>query len=102
MQQSAFVLQLPEGKAVLQLSDPHFRVPLHSESSSQSPPPSRQGLEEEQQLQSVELMPLHWLEFSVAVAASDAKCGKLLQILITGIPIYNQNFIYFRNDKYLT
>ena len=45
----------------MQLSDPHLRFPAHSESESQSPPPTLHGFLEEQQLQSVEGIPLHVL-----------------------------------------
>ena len=49
MQQSAREPQLPDGKSLIQLSVPHVRFPAHSESLSQSPPPTLHGLDEEQQ-----------------------------------------------------
>ena len=61
MQQSAADSQLLpwSEKSVWQLSEPHFKFPAQSESWSQSPPPTLQGLEAVQQLQSVLGVPLH-------------------------------------------
>ena len=61
MQQSAADAQLlpRKGKSVLQLFVPHFKFPAQSESWSQSPPPTLQGLDAVQQLQSVLGVPLH-------------------------------------------
>ena len=59
-QQSAPISQLLplEEKSLKQLSAPQTKSPSHCESSSQSPPPSRQGKASEQQFQSVEGFPL--------------------------------------------
>ena len=72
MQQSADPLQLPDGKSFIQLSVPHVRFPAHSESLSQSPPPTLHGLELEQQDQSVKGTPLQAFGDGVVVAAVDA------------------------------
>ena len=42
---------------------PHWRPATHSESVSQSPPPTSHGLDVVQQLQSVEGTPLHTVSF---------------------------------------
>ena len=65
----------------MQLFDPHLRFPAHSESESQSPPPTLQGFLEEQQLQSVEGMPLQLLPGGWVVVVFgdvDAKIAILL------------------------
>ena len=55
MQQSAAGAQLLpfDEKSLMQLLLPQVRFPLQWESKSQSPPPTEQGLELEQQVQSV-------------------------------------------------
>ena len=60
-QQSADHAQLlpVDEKSALQLLFPQVRSPTQSESLSQSPPPTSQGSEEVQQLQSVRGIPLH-------------------------------------------
>ena len=50
MQQSKVDEDQAESK-LRQLSNPQIKLPLHSESLSQSPSPTPQGLEEVQQLQ---------------------------------------------------
>ena len=55
------------------MSVPHLRLPAHSESLSQSPPPTLHGLELEQQDQSTEGMPSQAFGDGVVVAAVDAR-----------------------------
>jgi hypothetical protein len=72
-QQSADPLQLPDGKSFIQLSVPQLRFPAHSESLSQSPPPTLHGLELEQQDQPVEGTPSQAFGDGGVVAAVDAR-----------------------------
>jgi hypothetical protein len=86
-QQSADPLQLPDGKSFTQLSVPQLRFPAHSESLSQSPPPTLHGLVEEQQLHSVEGIPLHELGGGCVVA-----CVVVL-VVVDGAKIWTYIFI---------
>ena len=76
MQQSAAELQLlpDEEKSFKQLSIPHLRFPLQSESLSQSPSPTSQGLVFVQQFESVAGTPSHFLDSGAIVIVRNDIC----------------------------
>ena len=91
----------------MQLSDPHLRFPAHSESESQSPPPTLHGFLEEQQLQSVEGTPLHLLPGGwvvVVFGEVDAKIVIFLLLIdyLLVHKVFSVEMFYFFPGKFFT